>query len=298
MATGHYSVLLHETIGGLSLSPGNIVIDATTGGGGHTKAAAEAVAPHGIVLAIDRDEENLVRAKETLKGVSTDVRFTLGNFRDIESIAKAVGITHADAVTFDLGWSSFHLSSGRGFSFQQDEPLLMTYEAHPKEDALTAREIVNRWEEEHIADILYGFGEERFSRRIARAIAEAREEKSIETTFDLVRIIESAVPHWYARGRIHPATRTFQALRIAVNEELESLERGLGGALALLNPGGRIAVISFHSLEDRIVKNFFKDKMKEGVGEMIPKKPIVPERAETEENPRSRSAKLRIFIKQ
>ncbi len=294
---GHTSVLLQETIDGLALSAGKVAIDATTGGGGHTQALAQAVGPKGTVLAIDRDTDNIARARKRLTNLQAEIHFVLGNFRDIEALAQKAGITAADAIVFDLGWSSFHLDSGRGFSFKQDEPLLMTYEATPSSETLTAKEIVNTWEEEHIADILYGFGEERFSRRIARAIAAARKEQSIETTGQLVAIIESAVPGWYKHGKIHPATRTFQALRIAVNDELEALERGLSGALSLLANSGRIAVISFHSLEDRIVKRFFKDKQADGWGEICTKRPITASREEIQQNPRSRSAKLRIFTR-
>jgi len=171
----------------------------------------------------------------------------------------------------------------------------MTFKKNPSEMDLTAREIVNTWDEENIADVLYGYGEERFSRRIAHRIVEERKERALESTGDLVRTVEQAVPGWYRRGRIHPATKTFQALRTAVNDEIESLREGLSEGISLLSPKGRIAVISFHSIEDRVVKRAFQSEAREGKGVIITKKPIVPTIEEIKANPRARSAKLRIF---
>ena len=198
----------------------------------------------------------------------------------------------------DLGLSSDQFeTSGRGFTFKNDEPLLMTFKKNPDQGDLTAYQIVNTWEEENIADVIYGYGEEKYSRRIAKAIVNYREKKAIEKTSELVEIISNSVPVFYKRGRIHPATRTFQALRIAVNDELNTLKRGLERGFARLASGGRIAVISFHSLEDRIVKNFNKEKEELEQARIITKKPIVPSEDEVRENPRSRSAKLRILEK-
>ena len=203
-----------------------------------------------------------------------------------------------DAIIFDLGLSSDQLEiSGRGFSFTKDEPLLMTMKESPNDEDLTAKEIVNTWEERNLADIIYGYGEERFSRRIAKAIVEARKENEIKTTFELVKIIEGSVPGSYKRGKIHFATRTFQALRIAVNDELGALEEGLAGGLKILKNEGRMGVISFHSLEDRIVKRFFREMKDEGKIKIINKKPIIAGKEELILNKRSRSAKLRIIEK-
>ena len=201
-----------------------------------------------------------------------------------------------DGIVMDLGMSSNQLErSGRGFSFKRDELLLMTFKHDPDETDLTAREIVNEWDEESLADIIFGYGEEQFSRRIAHAIVVAREEKLIATTKDLVSIVEGVVPKWYRFRRIHPATKTFQALRIAVNDEIESLREGLAKGVRHLRSGGQIAVISFHSIEDRVVKVFFAESAREGLGSVVTKKPITPTREETAVNPRARSAKLRIF---
>jgi len=220
------------------------------------------------------------------------------NFRNLDKVLEKVGIKKVNAILFDLGFSSNQMNkSGRGFSFQKDEPLLMTFKENPTEEDLTAREIVNNWEENSIADILYGYGEEKFSRQIARKIVEIRKEKQIETTTDLVKIIEKTIPNWYKHKKIHFATKTFQALRITVNDEIDALKEGLNKALNILRKEGRVAVISFHSIEDRIVKQFFRNKKEEGVGAIITKKPIISNRDEILKNPRSRSAKLRIFQK-
>jgi 16S rRNA (cytosine1402-N4)-methyltransferase len=213
-------------------------------------------------------------------------------------------IKKVDKVLFDLGYSSFEIDSDdRGFSFLHEGPLKMTYSQNPSETQLTAHDVVNSFQEENLADIIYGFGEEQFSHRIARGIVEAREIATIETTTQLAQIISDSVPKFYrhqnagGKSRIHPATKTFQAIRIAVNSELERLKIALKKSFELLDSEGRIAVISFHSLEDRIVKRFFKEKAKEGVASLINKKPIVPTQEELKENPRARSAKLRIIEK-
>jgi 16S rRNA (cytosine1402-N4)-methyltransferase len=207
-------------------------------------------------------------------------------------------LNHVDRILFDLGISSFQLEvAGRGFSFLKDEPLLMTMKKIPTKDDLTACDIVNTWQEENLADIIYGFGEEKYSRKIAKAIVLAREEKEIKTTFDLVKIIEGAVGGYYKKMRIHPATRTFQALRIATNSELINLQEGIKKGFHSLIKGGRMAIITFHSLEDRIVKHEFIRLKKEGYANIITKKPIIPNNSEIINNPRSRSAKLRILEK-
>jgi len=297
----HESVLLHETIDGLELSSGDIVVDGTLGRAGHAIKAIQKE-PSIFILGIDRDQDALTESKLKLEaaGAQEGVSFKLykGNFRDMDIFLQESGKDHANRIILDLGVSSPHLdSSGRGFSFRFDEPLLMTMEKEPGKDAFTARDIVNGWNEEDIANVIYAYGEEHYARRIAKKIVEARAISPIETTFALVEIVKSAVPGAYKKGKTHPATKTFQALRIAVNDELASLKKGLATAYSVLAPGGRLAVISFHSLEDRIAKVSMKEWEKEGLGKQSTKKPIVPSDEEMERNPRSRSSKLRIFIK-
>ncbi len=303
----HESVLLHETVGALELASGDVLVDGTLGRAGHVLEALR-IQPDIFVIGIDRDEQAIEESTKKIvamiqsAGNKGKFKVFLGNFRDMDKcVAEAVGETGktlADKIILDLGISSPHLdSSGRGFSFQKDEPLLMTMKRDLGESDFTAKDIVNGWEEDDIANVLYAYGDERYARRIAKAIVLAREEKPIETTFELVDIIKGSVPGVYRKGKIHPATRSFQALRIAVNDELGSLRQGLKTGFSTLAPGGRMAVISFHSLEDRIVKNFMRDAEKEGLGTSLTKKPIVPSEDETRRNPRSRSSKLRVFIK-
>jgi len=293
---GHRSVLLHEAITALALTPGDTVLDATLGGAGHALAIAQALGPRGHLVGLDADGEAIERAQERLQDVSCEVTLIEANFKDATRELSQHGITAINSALFDLGWSSYHLSAGRGFSFREvTDPLLMTYEKDPGEDALTAKIILNTWESESIADILWGWGEERFSRRIARAIVERRTEAPLETVGDLVSVVESAVPAWYRRGRIHPATKTFQALRIATNGELQAAETGITAARDLLVPGGRLAVITFHSIEDRLIKQMFKRWEGEGHGTICAR--IKPTPEESKENPRARSALLRTFEK-
>jgi len=297
MSTVHKSVLLKEVIEGLNLSDSDIVIDGTFGGGGHTK---EILTQYNNVkvIAIDRDIGAWDRAKDNLQGLEDRISFHNLNFKDLDKALEKEGIDKVDAILLDLGLSSDQLDmSKRGFSFLRDEDLLMTMKESPDGDDVTAREIVNTWSEESIADIIYGYGEETFARVIARNIVLARKEKEINTTFDLVKIIESSVNKSYRNKKTHCATKTFQALRIATNDELQSIEQALDKSLKVLKKGGRLAVISFHSLEDRIVKNFYKDKLQNKEVILINKKPIIPSEKELKENKRSRSAKLRILKK-
>lgn len=297
MQTVHRSVLLKESIEGLNIKDSALIVDGTFGGGGHSQAILEAY-PVAKVLAIDKDRTAWDKAKDKFKGLENRIAFKNGNFRDIKKIVEGVGAENVDGVLLDLGLSSDQLeNSGRGFTFMKDEPLLMTMKANPTHEDVTAKEIVNEWEESNLADIIYGYGEERYARRIAKGIVEARRKAEIKTTFELVEIIRIVVPAQYRKGKIHPATKTFQALRIAVNDELNTLTKGLEDGFAVLKDGGRMSVISFHSLEDRIVKNFNKEKVKEGKAILINKKPIVSSRDELKENPRARSAKLRIIQK-
>jgi 16S rRNA (cytosine1402-N4)-methyltransferase len=297
MRSAHTTVLLHETIENLNLTDKSIVLDATFGGGGHSLLIAEKY-PNLKIIALDQDKGAFKKAESKFKDMSSKVSFENGNFRDLDKILETKGITKVDGIIFDLGLSSDQLeNSGRGFSFIKQEPLLMTMKENPLPEDVTALDIVNDWSEESLANIIYGYGEERFSRRIAKGIIEAREKNKIQTTGDLVKVIENSVPAVYKRGRIHFATRTFQALRIAVNDELETLQIGLQKGFKILEKGGRMSVISFHSLEDRIVKRFYKEKEKEGKARLINKKPIVAQKIEIQSNPRSRSAKLRILEK-
>jgi len=294
----HIPVLKDESINGLAIKKGDIVVDGTLGGGGHTYEMIKRWGKDIKIIGLDLDIDAKARTLSLIAQIPSDFIFVNSGFQDIAQVLKDLDIKEVDGILLDLGISSFQLEvAGRGFSFLKDEPLLMTMKKNPNEEDLTAKEIVNTWEEESIADIIYGFGEEKYSRKIARKIVEARKEKEIETTFDLVKIIQDAVGGYYKGLRIHPATRTFQALRIATNSELSNLENGIEKGFNCLKKGGRMSIISFHSLEDRIVKRAFVKLKEEGKGDVLTKKPIIPNGEEIKENPRSRSAKLRLLIK-
>lgn len=298
----HIPVLLKEVIEILNPKPGpacrlpagqagqagNFFIDGTVGSGGHAAEIMKRIGSKGKFLGIDWDENNL----NSLVSVH-------GNFADLPKILEERKLGKADGLLLDLGMSSEQLErSGRGFSFLRDEPLIMRYQylGGRTSEILTAAEVINSFSEKELADIFFKYGEERFSRRIARKIIEERRKKRILTTFELVEIIKKAVPKNYERGRIHPATRTFLALRIFTNQELVNLEKLLNSLGQILKVGGRIAVISFNSLEDRLVKNYFRERAKNGEIEILTKKPIRPTIEEIKQNPRSRSAKLRAAI--
>jgi 16S rRNA (cytosine1402-N4)-methyltransferase len=282
----HTSVLPAEVMSFLAVKPGMRVVDGTLGGGGHTRLLAEAVGPDGLVIAVDRDPIAIERGARELAGLP--VRFAQANFRDIPEVLDAVGLEAVDAVLLDVGLSSDQLSDeSRGFSFDSDGPLDLRFDPTEGEPAWR---MVNRMKPESLADIIFEYGEERFSRRIARKIAAVREKQPIRTAREFARIVTSAIPKQYPPPRIHPATRTFQALRIAVNEELKSLRIALERIPTRLVPGGRLAVISFHSLEDRLVKQAFRNSQ---VWECLTRSPIEASNEEVLRNPRSRSAKLR-----
>lgn len=292
----HTSVLLQETIDGLDVQSGDVAIDATLGGAGHAKEIVERLGPSGTFVGIDEDSAAIQRAKVLLENQKTRVVLKQSNFRYLDRVLQEAGISSIDRAVFDLGLSSFELEeSGRGFSFQKNEPLVMTFSDSPS--GVTAYDVVNTWEEENLADIIFGFGGERYSRRIAEAIARSRENAPIKTSEELAGIVSAAVPGSYRRGRLHPATKTFQAIRMAVNDELGALKEALPKVWGVLKPGGRIAVISFHEHEDRIVKRFFVEKVKHEGARVMSKKPIVPSPVEMNKNQRSRSAKLRIIEK-
>ncbi|MBU0999019.1 16S rRNA (cytosine(1402)-N(4))-methyltransferase RsmH [Patescibacteria group bacterium] len=292
MESIHRTVLLNEIIEGLNLQNNSLILDCTFGGGGHSLEVLLKKS-NTKIIALDQDSSVWEKAKGKFKGLENRITFVNTNFKDLDKVSGKV-----DGIIFDLGLSSDQLeNSGRGFSFLKDEPLFMTMKENPQAEDLTAMDVVNLWNEENLADIIYGYGEEKFSRRIAKGIVEARKKGEIKTTFDLVKIIEKVVPAIYRRGRINPATKTFQALRIAVNDELGALKEGLEKGFNQLKVGGRMSVISFHSLEDRITKKFYKNLEKEGKAKLINKKPIIADSEELKNNPRARSAKLRILEK-
>jgi 16S rRNA (cytosine1402-N4)-methyltransferase len=283
-----------EVIRFLDPKPGEDFVDCTVGLGGHALAVLERTKPSGRVLGIDADPTILEKFRRKVEGTEYEKRLVLvcDNFANLSEIVEKYAFRRVSGVLFDLGLSSWHLEeSGRGFSFLRNEPLDMRYSP---ENPLTAEAIVNFWSLRDLWRILRVYGQERFSRRIAEEIVRSR---PLRTTVDLVMAVERATPSWYHRGRIHFATKTFQALRIAVNNELENLEKALPQALNIMGKGGRLVVIAFHSLEDRVVKNFLKEKAKEGAVKILTKKPVRPSRAEVAENPRARSARLRAALK-
>jgi 16S rRNA (cytosine1402-N4)-methyltransferase len=285
-AAVHRGVLIAEVIDRLEPKPGAIVLDGTAGAGGHTAALARRVAPEGRVIALDRDPEMLELARKATEGLNID--FVRASYDDARSVLAERGIEHVDAAILDLGLSSDQLAwAHRGFSFQHEGPLDMRFD--PDRQRESAADLVNRLDAESLADLFYHYGEERFSRRIARRIVEIRKSERIETTSRLAEIVRKSIPG--KRGPIDPATRVFQALRIAVNDELERLRAFLTEATEFIKPGGRLAIISFHSLEDRIVKHAFRD---DPLWSPLTRKPITAEDQERAENPRSRSAKMRV----
>ena len=294
----HVSVLLQETLEGLTLNEGDRVFEGTVGLGGHSEEILKRIGTSGVYIGTDEDAQALAKAQVRLASYPIKKIFVENNFRNLDRVLDEAGVPLVDKILLDIGLSNLQLEgSGRGFSFKRDEPLLMTFKTAPTEGDLTAHEIVNEWAAESLTDIITGYGEERFAWRIANAIVAARGLKPIQTTNELAGIVEKAVPAFARHGRVHPATKTFQAIRIAVNDELGALREGLAKGFARLAPGGRMAVISFHGLEDRIVKDFFKKQGEEGTGTIITKKPITPGDEELARNPKSRSSKLRIIQK-
>lgn len=291
----HIPVLLNECLEGLAIKKGGIYVDCTTNRGGHSLAMAKLIGEEGALICIDLDEDALREAREYFertKGLPK-IHYICSNYRFLPSILKELKIVHVDGILADLGISSEELEiSGRGFSFLKDEPLVMTFRAHPEEDVTTAYDIVNLWSESTIADILYGFADEEYSRCIARGVVKAREEGPISSTFALVEVIKNAVPIMYRHRKTHFATKTFQALRMAVNDELGGIRDLLEALPNILGSNGRICIITFHSTEDRLVKNGFRSY--KDTFRILTKKPIFPSDEEIHDNPRSRSAQLRI----
>jgi 16S rRNA (cytosine1402-N4)-methyltransferase len=297
MEARHDPVMMKEVMKALAVAPGDTVVDATLGGAGHFKALLAELGEGGVIVGIDADPAAVERGRsayaEDRRPGRPIAHLVNDNFSNLARILERLRIGPADAILFDLGWSGYQLAAPRGFSFLNEEPLLMNY----GEGGETAANIVNTFSEDALADIISVYGEERFARSIARAIVAERAKGRILTTGALVKAIHAGTPAWYRRRKIHPATKTFQALRIAVNNEIDVLREGLAAAIASLAPGGRLAVISFHSIEDRIVKNALRDAADGGQGVLAHKKPLTPSRAEILANRRARSAKLRVFVR-
>ncbi|MBY0216496.1 MULTISPECIES: 16S rRNA (cytosine(1402)-N(4))-methyltransferase RsmH [Paenibacillus] len=312
----HITVLKEEATEGLNIKQDGIYVDCTLGGGGHSSVIASKLGPGGRLIALDQDDWALDNAREKLASYGDRITLVKTNFRDLEQVLKELdvpmkdGVPQVDGILYDLGVSSPQFDEGeRGFSYNHDAPLDMRMD----QDAfLTAKEIVNEWPEEEIARILYRYGEEKFSRRIARVIVEKRSQAVIETTGELVELIKEGIPAAARRTGGHPAKRSFQALRIAVNDELGAFEEALHQAVRCLAPGGRVSVITFHSLEDRICKQIFSSYLEKctcppdfplcvcggkGVLRLVNRKPLIPTDTELAENSRARSAKLRVAEK-
>ena len=289
----HKPVMCKEVIESLNLRPGLTIVDATVGTGAHALAILEKISPDGRLIGIDRDADSLEVAKNRLKAYEDNLTLVHADFRAIDKVFAELHIRKIDGILFDLGISSYQLDSQeRGFSFRYDAPLDMRMD---RASYILAYDLVNNLTEKEISDILRAFGEERWHNRIARYLIQKRALGPVTTTGQLKEAVMKAIPRGVSQcARIHPATRTFQAFRIAVNRELEALEEALTKAPEFLKNGARICAISFHSLEDRIVKHNFKDNALKGVLKIITKKPLEPTRQEIMDNPRSRSAKLRV----
>ncbi|SCZ03111.1 16S rRNA (cytosine1402-N4)-methyltransferase [Paenibacillus polysaccharolyticus] len=312
----HITVLKEEATEGLNIKQDGIYVDCTLGGAGHSSVIASKLGPGGRLIALDQDDWALDNAREKLAAYENQVTLVKTNFRDLEQVLKDLdvpmkdGVPQVDGILYDLGVSSPQFDEGeRGFSYNHDAPLDMRMD---QDALLTAKEIVNEWPEEEIARILYRYGEEKFSKRIARVIVNQRSQSEIETTGELVELIKEGIPAAARRTGGHPAKRSFQALRIAVNDELGAFEEGLHQAVRCLAPGGRVSVITFHSLEDRICKQIFSSYLEKctcppdfplcvcggkGTLRLVNRKPLIPSEAELTENSRARSAKLRVAEK-
>lgn len=305
----HVSVLLNESIENLNINPDGIYVDGTMGGAGHSLEIARRLSKKGILIGIDRDEEALEVARERLKEFN-NVRYIHDNHDNIYEIIKELELDGVDGILLDLGVSSYQIDEKtRGFTYMDDGPLDMRMD---KSQELTAEYIVNNYKEQELARIIFEYGEEKFSKKIAKNICECRKNKKIETTTELVKIIERSIPGKFREKNSHPAKRTFQAIRIEVNNEIEPLYNTIKNSINALNSKGRLCVITFHSLEDRMVKKAYVDAEgkctcpkdlpycvcgNESLGKIITKKPILPTEKEMQENSRSRSAKLRVFEK-
>lgn len=304
----HISVLLQETIDSLAIKPDGIYVDGTTGGGGHSYEICKRLGPEGRLICIDQDTEALKAAGERLEPFAGQITLVKSNYSQMKEVLKEQGIDKVDGIVLDLGVSSYQLDNGeRGFSYRENAPLDMRMD---QDSTVSARDIINEYSESELCRIIREYGEERFARNIARNICKKRQDKPIETTFELVDIIRGSMPAKARNAKGHPAKRTFQAIRIECNQELEVLQWALNDMVDMLKDGGRISIITFHSLEDRIVKTNFRkyenpctcppdfpvcvcgNKSK---GKVITRKPILPSEEECNKNTRSKSAKLRVF---
>jgi 16S rRNA (cytosine1402-N4)-methyltransferase len=306
----HISVMVKEVLDLLNCSPGKTIVDGTLGGGGHARAILQAIGPRGVLIGIDQDPAAIAQTRRTLRDFEPNIALYQDNFASLPQILRRSNIHRVDGIVLDLGLSLYQLEeSGRGFSFLRDEPLDMRMNPNEKR---TAEGVVNRSSEKELADVIAGFGEESWARRIAKRIVAARQQEAIVSSRRLADIVTEAIPAKHRSRRIHPATRTFQALRIAVNQELENLKGFLAHAVDCLNPGGRLCIVSFHSLEDRIVKEHFKAWAqgcqcppsfpictcgKTSQVKILTKKPLRPGPSEVQANPMARSAKLRAVEK-
>ncbi len=288
----HVPVMLKEALEGLQVKPGSVVVDGTLGFAGHSKEILKAIRPGGKLIGIDQDQDALRHARINLNAESPDIHLVHHNFVEMDQILKNLGIKNVNAILLDLGISSFQIDSPeRGFSLRKEGPLDMRMDVSSE---FKASDIINTYTESDLADVLKNFGEERFSRRIAKFIVDERKKTTIQTTTHLAQIVVRALGIRGKSQKIHPATRTFQALRIVVNDELNRLALTIDRAVSLLKKHGRLAVISFHSLEDRIVKTKFRELAKEKKMQLVTKKPLYPTEEEIKINPRSRSARLRV----
>lgn len=306
----HKSVLLDETIAGLNIKPDGTYVDGTLGGGGHSFEICRRLSEKGRLIGIDQDNEAIEAAKKRLAQYEDRVTFVHSNYQDIDSVLRGCSISGVDGIVLDLGVSSYQLDNvERGFTYREDTPLDMRMN---RDSVMTAKDIINEYPEAELYRVIRDYGEERFAKNIAKHIVLARQDKAIETTGQLNEIIKAAIPAKMRQGQGHPSKKTFQAIRIELNHELDVLEGSLDTMISWLNPGGRLAIITFHSLEDRIVKSIFKRNMnpctcppefpvcvcgKKPTGTIITRKPVVPGDEELMDNKRAKSAKLRVFEK-
>lgn len=307
----HKSVLLYETVDSLDIKPDGIYVDGTLGGGGHAFRVCERLGTHGRLIGIDQDADAIEAATERLNAFKDKVTIVRSNYEKIETVLKGLGIRQVHGIYLDLGVSSYQLDTAeRGFTYREtDAPLDMRMD---QRDSWTARDIINSYSESELYHVIKNYGEDRFAKNIAKHIVRAREEKEIETTGELIEIIKAAIPAKVRAVGGHPAKRTFQAIRIELNKELEVLEQSIDTMIDLLAPRGRLSIITFHSLEDRIVKNRFRLNEnpcicppgfpvcmcgKKSKGRVVTRKPVLPSEEELSENKRSKSAKLRVFEK-
>lgn len=304
----HVSVLLDETIDSLNIRDDGVYVDGTLGGGGHSLEICRRLGKNGRLIGIDRDMDAIRAAKDRLRDYMNQVTIVHGNYQDTDSVLRGLSVSGVDGIVLDLGVSSYQLDNAeRGFTYREDAPLDMRMD---RSQSMTARDIVNGYSEQELYRVIRDYGEDGFAKNIAKHIVRRRQEKPIETTGELNEIIRAAIPARVRQNTGHPSKKTFQAIRIELNRELEILEQSIDKMIELLNPGGRLCIITFHSLEDRIVKNSFRRNMNPCIcppefpvctcgrtsrGTVVTRKPIVPDEAETESNKRAKSSKLRVF---